>query len=263
MPNKHYLKMRKKQIIRSSRNDVVLAPCFLPSYKYNACSIKTRDNIRATTSLTTRSLMKTNKPSYKIQEENEREKILEWLEDENAPPCDIMNRLSQTSSIYAPLYKKCAEELSFIRIRSKAQSLIDLELNASHKAATVDVEIENTRKKLKTAKEENILLKNDLIKKTKELDNVNNNFMMHEKVEKMHHILNDRELIDERATWNKRDCDFPLKTKKDNTVVSSEKYQELWEEQQEILHEIEILKAKLSETQEKQINLIKEIAKHG
>ena len=167
------MKKRKQIFVHSSRNDIVLPPVYRVSYRASSLGTSRDINNLRMTHNQTNHWLKRKKPTYVTQGDIEKDNILQWLEDENATAAEVLERLSQTSSEYAKLYKKAADEVSVRIYKGKEPKLVDLENKTSFKSANIEVELQQERTKQSALKEENRKLVKLVEAKQRELDHMN------------------------------------------------------------------------------------------
>ena len=201
---KFKMKKKKQIYVHSSRNDIVLPPVYRVSYRPSSLGTSRDVNSLRMSHNKTNLMLRKKKPTYVTQGDIEKDSILQWLEDENAPPAKVLERLSETSSEYAKLYKKAADELNVRFYKGKEPKLIDLEAKTSFQSANLEVELQQERTKQAEAKEENQKLHKLIETKRKELEQINFVVSMCNKLYKELHIIKKEEVANEKHDEQKK-----------------------------------------------------------
>lgn len=202
-------------------------------------------------------LQSTHKRDQLIKAQQQKKELLAELEASNLGPIQILSKLANCSTPYASLISLAAEEFEFTTGPARSQQVDDLERESTVDSAKKEVEIQQLTQKLSRKRSDATEKKRMLAKHQKALEQLNKD------IDRLNQLVAFNGIHDKEEEQKPE----PVVRKTDDLQdmgpipLDDDKYKGLWREHTKLLDELEVLKAKLVETQERQMDAFKERAK--
>lgn len=200
----------------------------------------------------------------RIKAMKQKKELLEILETDNLSAADILLKISTYTTPYSKLLKLAYEELQYAPTTSHSTQIDELERNSAVTSAKKEIEVQQLTDKSIKLKNEFSELKKNLKKSQNQLQTLNDDIVALNKLAEIHSIeINNEVLKSARSEISESDDEvnenideteneFIKNDKNQKIPLDDDLYKKLWNENTNLLDEIDQLQKKLLKTQEKQ-----------
>jgi len=183
----------------------------------------------------------------KSQSSGEKQEIFTWLSEGNPKPVDLLHRVSLTSTPYAKLIKLTCDELAHSLGHVRSERLDELDRESSLSCARVEVEIQRQRERIVRLRHDKQEIQEELNKYEADLRELG--FA----IDRLHQLAQVHGLAGDKQDRKSEELPAYVDLSRKQAAFDQDMYRALWQEQQELLDQLQALESHLAATQKQQV----------